>query len=232
MKKRYGHESINDSYFNGSTKYYSVNKRGFVYISSGQIFEDRCYERSSQVDWSNEYKIAFPHTGSYRIWRDSKLLGVDEYFVDDLICAHFDDERHARGYQSYLKTRFYRVLIEFSSPKGSQDAFASVHSLVPDLSTIMNPRTGKTGYDSDWTDEDLFALFTLNPIKQAVVNGDENPLDAAILTVDDWRHIIEITKAADNKGERMLASGEITVPYEIADHIDELEAKVQALITL
>lgn len=231
-EKRYGHESINDSYFNGSTKYYSVNKRGFVYISSGQIFEDRCYERSSQVDWSNEYKIAFPHTGSYRIWRDSKLLGVDEYFVDDLICAHFDDERHARGYQSYLKTRFYRVLIEFSSPKGSQDAFASVHSLVPDLSTIMNPRTGKTGYDSDWTDEDLFALFTLNPIKQAVVNGDENPLDAAILTVDDWRHIIEITKAADNKGERMLASGEITVPYEIADHIDELEAKVQALITL
>lgn len=151
--------------------------------------------------------------------------------MDDLICAHFDDERHARGYQSYLRTRFYRVLIEFSSPE-RQSAFASVHSLVPDLSTIVNPRTGKTGWESSWTDEDLFALFTLNPIKQAVANGDENPLDAAILTVDDWRHIIEITKAADNKGERMLVSGEITVPYEIADHIDELEEKVQALITL
>lgn len=228
-KKNYSRNYIQDNVTNGYITYYGkyYDIWGIKYIKQYELGDN-----SVSSDIFGKHKICFPRSGQYLTWRSSIYLGPNVAFTDSCICASFSEKSSAYNYKSYLNTRFYRFIEFITAPVGSQHANRSVHSLVPDLSTIMNPRTGKTGYDSDWTDEDLFALFTLNPIKQAVVNGDENPLDAAILTVDDWRHIIEITKAADNKGERMLASGEITVPYEIADHIDELEEKVQALITL
>lgn len=228
-KKNYSRIYIQDNVTNGYIPYYGkyYDIWGIKYIKQYELGDN-----SASSDIFGKHKICFPRSGQYLTWRSSIYLGPNVAFTDSCICASFSEKSSAYNYKSYLNTRFYRFIEFITAPVGSQHANRSVHSLVPDLSTIMNPRTGKTGWDSDWTDEDLFTLFTLNPIKQAVVNGDENPLDAAILTVDDWRHIIKITKAADNKGERMLASGEITVPYEIADHIDELEAKVQALITL
>ena len=53
----------------------------------------------------------------------------------------------------------------------NQDTYKTVYRFIPDLSETVNPRTGKTGYDSDWTDDDLKTVF------------------AGILTDDDWIYI-------------------------------------------
>ena len=41
---------------------------------------------------------------------------------------------------------------------------ADVHvhpDFLPWLGDIVNPRTGKKGYESEWTDDDLYKLFNL-----------------------------------------------------------------------
>ena len=66
----------------------------------------------------------------------------------------FHTEQESRNFESYMKTYFYRFLLSLRVSR-TQTAYANVHRFVPDLETIVNPRTGLTGYHSDWTDDDL-----------------------------------------------------------------------------
>ena len=46
----------------------------------------------------------------------------------------------------------------------------NVHSkFLPFLGNIVNPRTGKKGYQGEWTDEDLCKLFEISPAEQKVI---------------------------------------------------------------
>lgn len=219
--------------------YYCLNTRGMCYIRKNDVLNSDNIERSDAIgrlhDLKNSYKIILPKTTSQRVWRDSFTMEPGYCYIDDVICIQFNDADSAcicDNYLSYLKTRFYRFLVEMATPAGSQHANSSVHCLVPDVCNVINPRTGLTGFESDWTDGDLFALLTLNPMKAAVESGlnGKDALSRAVLTVDDWIHIIKSTKNIDQKGERMLASGEIPVKYELADHINELEDAVNSLV--
>ncbi|MDE6476618.1 MAG: hypothetical protein K2L48_00165 [Mycoplasmoidaceae bacterium] len=56
-----------------------------------------------------------------------------------------------------------------------------MHKHVPDLSDVKNPRTGKIGWDSDWTNEDLKKIFSF-------------------IHEDEWKYIEE--KALSSDGGR------------------------------
>ena len=40
---------------------------------------------------------------------------------------------------------------------------------VPEVSNAINPRTGKKGYESEWTDEDFYKFFNITPDEQKII---------------------------------------------------------------
>lgn len=251
--KRPGYSIIKHEPFTNAVKYYAYNTRKhdnennhWFYIPSNHDF-GTCREQSEKSSLRDKIKLIMPHTCSNRVWRDSIILNRNEYCVDDAICIGFNDESEAKNCQSYMQTRFFRFMMELATPAGSQDAFRTVYQLIPNMNdsdginnasmkgahAVLNPRTGKYGYDSDWTDEDLFMLLTYNPVKQAYENGSthDDALEHAYISIEDWKHIIKITKQIDNKGEQMLSNHIITANYEIANHITELAHELNELFT-
>ena len=65
-----------------------------------------------------------------------------------LVAGHFDSEKEAINYASYLRTRFVRFLV--SLRKATQHATRDVYSFVPDLPL-----------DQEWTDTKLYARYGL-----------------------------------------------------------------------
>ena len=125
----------------------------------------------------DKYKAVFPITGAYRCWRSSFTMKPNEIFTDTFICITFNTLKEAQNYNKYLSTLFYRFLITEST--NSHNANRNIHIHCPDLSTIINPRTGLTGWDSDWTDDDLQELLK------------------DYLTEDDWAYIKETALKSD-----------------------------------
>ena len=126
----------------------------------------------------DKYKAVFPITGAYRCWRSSFTMKPNEIFTDTFICITFKTLKEAQNYNKYLSTLFYRFLLTEST--NSHNANKNTHRHCPDLTTITNPRTGLTGWDSDWTDEDLQELLK------------------DYLTEEDWVYIKETALKSDN----------------------------------
>lgn len=66
-----------------------------------------------------------------------------------LVAGHFDSEREAQNYATYLRTRFVRFLV--SLRKSTQDAAKGVYGFVPDLPV-----------DHEWTDSELYKRYGLS----------------------------------------------------------------------
>lgn len=130
-----------------------------------------------------KWKSMFPKTGASFIYRNLGPIGEPNTLsTNTWLCRSFDTEQETLGFNSYLQTYFYRYLVVLRSV--THNAYANVHRFVPDLVNVINPRTGKIGYESDWTDDDLVVLFK------------------DVLTVEDWKHIKATAVAADNgKGD-------------------------------
>jgi hypothetical protein len=82
--------------------------------------------------------------------------GASKYKVGDPIpySIHFDTEKEARNFVNSTKTTFYKYY--FGAIKVG-DSVPSAY--LPWLGDCINPRTGKKGYESDWTDEDFCKYF-------------------------------------------------------------------------
>lgn len=130
-----------------------------------------------------KWKAMVPASNAHFIYRNLGPLGEpNSLCTPTWLCRSFDSEIEAIGFNSYIKTYLYRYLI--SIRKTSHIALANIHRFVPDLVSIKNPRTGKVGYNSDWTDDDLVELFK------------------DVLTMNDWKHIKATAVAADKgKGD-------------------------------
>ena len=124
---------------------------------------------SDKLNIFDSYKVLLPMSGAYRIGRDAGILLPNEACCDTFICHAFDTIDECHGFISYTRTLFFRYIIDKTAK--DQNAVSILYRYVPDLSSTVNPRTGKTGYDSDWTDDDLKTVF------------------AGILTDDDWDYI-------------------------------------------
>lgn len=97
------------------------------------------------------------------------------YVLDDkttfghstVMLAAVDDRRQADNMLSYVSTAF----AEYCMRSSLAARMSTVAANLPDVSSTLNPRTGKIGWDSDWTDGDLKIVFK------------------DVLTEDDWKHI-------------------------------------------
>lgn len=173
--KRNEYALVSSDYFNNSIKFWSRNKNDSRY-SWWYISNDLISKKINQKDASS-WKVVWPKSGAWANHRRSMVFKPDELFSDTFICAFFDSKDHANNFQTYFRTLFYRFII--SETAADQNAYAGVHRYVPDLSTIQNPRTGKIGWESDWTDEDLKILFK------------------DVLTDEDWEYIEKTALESD-----------------------------------
>ncbi len=95
-------------------------------------------------------KVFIPKAGGSG--NDMMILGQPEVAKENAICsqtflyAKFESEENAYNFASYLKTKFFRILV--SAAKITQDAPSGVYRFVPllDLSKV-------------WTDNDLYKLY-------------------------------------------------------------------------
>ena len=184
----------------GSNGYYSTDKKRKEFNSVYKEYKDNCikswtrnYENSQySIHYIEEsilpdnvksrkgfgqYKLIWAKSGAPANWRNNIILEPDTIFSDTFIGAFFNSIHEAENYRTYFKTLFYRCMITETTT--DHNAYRNVHRHCPDLSTITNPRTGLTGWDSDWTDDDLQELLK------------------DYLTEDDWAYIKETALKSD-----------------------------------
>jgi hypothetical protein len=134
-----------------------------------------------------QWKSIFPKTNAEFIYRNLGPIGEpNSLCTHTWLCRSFNTKQEVEGFNSYLKTYFYRYLVTLRLT--GYTAYASVHRFVPDLKDVKNPRTGMVGYESNWIDDDLVMLF-------------EDVLDEK-----DWEHIKNSAVAFD-KGRGDYESG-------------------------
>lgn len=140
-------------------------------------------QEGSTRDKILSYQVVIPKTEGKNLYRRLMPIAIHyETYAFSWMCKDFYTKEEAENFESYMKTYFYRYLVALRIT--SQHAFANVHRFVPDLEDVVNPRTGLTGYHSDWTDDDLRDLLKDH------------------LTDDDWRYIkAEAVKADKGKGD-------------------------------
>lgn len=82
-----------------------------------------------------------------------------------VVAGRFENERSARRYAAYLRTRFARFLV--SLRKYTQHANRSVYAFVPDIPLSR-----------DWTDEKLYERYGLTKDEIAFIESIVRPMDA------------------------------------------------------
>lgn len=169
---------ISDTYKDGYLKCYgSLNgqrKYGWFYINKNN---DGISLKEGKFSYKL-YKVVFPRSGgAYSTWRKSFIMNPYEIYSSAFLSINTDSEERANNVLSYIKTLFYRFVHSEAAPTITNSP--STHRFAPDLSTITNPRTGLTGWDSDWTDDDLQELLK------------------DYLTEDDWAYIKETALKSD-----------------------------------
>lgn len=151
---------------------------------SGNVLSARYLPYNEFQDTSNnntripKWKSMISKTDAHYLYRNLGPIGEPNTLsTDTWLCRNFDTKQEVEGFNSYVQTYFYRYLLSLRIV--SHIAYANIHRFVPDLKEVKNPRTGKIGYQSDWTDDDLVELFKDS------------------LTHDDWRHIKKTAVIAD-----------------------------------
>ena len=88
-----------------------------------------------------------------------KLSSVSNYSSFDYL--EFDSEKEALNWRNSCSTNFMRyvcTLVHVDSHRHAQ--------WIPWLGDVVNPRTGKKGYEGEWTDDDLMLYFGITPEEQ------------------------------------------------------------------
>jgi hypothetical protein len=130
------------SKFNASPDWVIVNRKYYlIHMKLDYIYKDGYV---GNIHWSND--------------RVGGGGGASKYKVGDPIpySIHFDTEKEARNFVNSTKTTFYKYY--FGAIKVG-DSVPSAY--LPWLGDCINPRTGKKGYESDWTDDDFCKYFDI-----------------------------------------------------------------------
>ena len=87
-----------------------------------------------------------------------------KYNFHTFVYANFNSVDEAKNFISYLKTRFFRVLV--SAMKITQHAQTSVYHFVP-MQDFSHP----------WTDDDLYKKYDLSPDEVKYINSMIKPME-------------------------------------------------------
>lgn len=133
----------------------------------GYIDRDCVKKNTSDID---SYKVYIPKAYGAGETYPHQILGQPEYGGNRSVCSQtylytkFETEIEARNFISYLKTRFFRILVLAS--KVTQDAMSSVYRFVP-IQDFSRP----------WTDADLYAKYNLTKDEIAYIESMIKPMD-------------------------------------------------------
>ncbi len=117
-----------------------------------------------------KWKLCFPKSVGESIYRRTWICPPDRIFTDTWLNVFVDTEEQAKNLDSYFKTYLFRYLLLICC--ATRNVYRQCYRLVPDLSEIKNERTGKIGWDSDWTDEDLQKLFGITNEETAFMKNE------------------------------------------------------------
>lgn len=145
--------------FNVKLFYWDHNVRKTGYVRKMDIRKN-----SQDVD---AIKVFIPKAGGSGndkiVLGDPILAGASSVCSQTYLYAKFNSEDEAKNFISYLKTRFFRLLV--SSMKITQDAMAQVYHFVP-MQDFSHP----------WTDADLFKKYDLSPDEVKYVESMIKPM--------------------------------------------------------
>lgn len=152
--------------------YLQGTKRTVGYI------DQNCVEKNKQD--IGEYKVFVPAAYGAGENYPHQILGVPEYGGNNSVCsqtylyATFSSEFEAKNFITYLKTRFFRLLV--SAIKITQHAQSSVYKFVP-MQDFSHP----------WTDEMLYEMYDITDDERKYIESMIKPMkeeDAGQLTID------------------------------------------------
>lgn len=152
-------ENINDNH-NVLLFHIENQKRKIEYVNYNDIKKNK-----QDVD---AYKVFIPIAGGSG--NDDKVLGDPEYAPKHSVCsqsylyAAFNTEEEARNFVTYVKTRFFRILV--SAMKITQSAPSRVYKFVP-LQDFTRP----------WTDAELYEKYSLTEDEIAFIESMIKPME-------------------------------------------------------
>lgn len=145
-KRPFDVSDIQTEEFNVKLFYWDHNVRKIGYVRKIDI-----HKNNNDVD---EIKVFIPKAGGSGndkiVLGEPILAGASSVCSQTYLYAKFRSEDEAKNFISYLKTRFFRLLV--SSMKITQDAMAQVYHFVP-MQDFTHP----------WTDADLYKKYDLSP---------------------------------------------------------------------
>ena len=140
--------------------YLEKGNRATGYIDRGTIKKHR-----EDID---RYKVFIPKAGGSG--NDPNVLSKPEFAPKNSVCsqtyiyAAFDSEEKAQNFITYLKTRFFRILV--SAVKISQDALSKTYRFVP-----------MQDFSKPWTDAELYAKYGLTDEEIAFIETTIKPME-------------------------------------------------------
>jgi len=154
--------SIETEEFNTKLYYLERTKRKEGYVRRSDIKKNAQDISAFKVFIPKAYGASetFPH----------QILGEPIYGGSNSVCsqtylyAKFNSEHEAKNFISYLKTRFFRLLV--SSMKITQDAMSGVYHFVP-----------MQDFTRSWTDADLYAKYGLNEDEIKFIESMIKPME-------------------------------------------------------
>ena len=153
--------SIETDEFNTKLYYLERTKRKEGYVRRSDI--------KKNVQDISAIKVFIPKAYGSSETFPHQILGEPIYGGKNSVCsqtylyAKFDSENEAKNFISYLKTRFFRLLV--SSMKITQDAMAQVYHFVP-MQDFSHP----------WTDEMLYMKYDFSPEEVKYVESMIKPM--------------------------------------------------------
>jgi site-specific DNA-methyltransferase (adenine-specific) len=122
--------------------------------------------------WIDEWKVLMTRVQGTSAAVETMFLsrpiiaGPGEACTESYVVAgRFANEKTARSYAQFLRTRFVRFLV--SLRKATQDAAKDVYAFVPDIPL-----------NRAWTDEKLYERYDLAPEEIAFIESTVKPMDA------------------------------------------------------
>lgn len=159
------------TFFHGSTSPAGLKQPVKLYGSQRISWVNRS-DLAQNQDWADDWKVLMTAVQGTSAAVETKFLsnpiiaGPDEACTETyLVAGRFDDEKAARRYADYLRTRFVRFLV--SLRKATQHANRGVYSFVPDIPL-----------GQDWTDEKLYRRYGLTSDEIAFIESTVAPMTA------------------------------------------------------
>lgn len=158
------------SEFNVYLVHIEKNIRKYEYVRRSDI--------KKNVKDIDAYKVFLPTAGGSG--NDNMVLSKPEFGPVSSVCsqsflyAKFNSEKEARSFISYIRTKFFRILV--SAIKITQEASNKVYQFVP-IQT----------WDRDWVDEELYEKYKFTKEEISFIESSIRPMPAdALFEVEEY----------------------------------------------